>query len=93
MSSSSESTTLAEGVINGDELSVQLIRPADRPLPVRERSAQRVIVGISWPPSTDDCLARNGFPRPRPCSARLFRRGQHHIGCDQSEQEALNQPS
>ena len=62
--SSSESTTLAEGVINGacDTISVELIRPAD--IPAAERTLKRAVIRITWPPA-DSVLSPQRFAQPR----------------------------
>jgi hypothetical protein len=63
-SSSSESTELAHGTINGaDELSVQLIRPTDMPAVVR----------IVWPAKPTVCDTRR-FPDTAATIAHLFAR-------------------
>jgi hypothetical protein len=46
-----ESTDLARGQINGDELAVELRRPADTLAAGRTLPANRAVVVIVWPPA------------------------------------------
>jgi hypothetical protein len=71
MSSSSESTTLASGVINGagDTITVELIRPAN--IPAAERTLKRAVVRITWPPA-DTLVSPQRFPDAAAFLTRLF---------------------
>ena len=71
MSSSSESTHLASGVINGagDTITVELIRPGD--IPAAERTLKRAVVRIKWPPQPT-VVPTVRFPETAATIARLF---------------------
>jgi hypothetical protein len=66
--SSSESTDLARGAINGDELTVQLVRQR---MPAAERTLHPTIVRILWPLRPTDVDAQQ-FPETAAALVRLF---------------------
>jgi hypothetical protein len=52
-SSPNDVTDLARGQLNGDELVIQLVRPAN--IPAAERTLKPAVVVISWPAAPTVC--------------------------------------
>jgi hypothetical protein len=67
--SQNESTDLARGQLNGDELAVQLIRPAD--IPSAERTLKPAVVRIIWPPAPT-VVSPTNFPNVAAFLTPLF---------------------